>query len=151
VKEAISRENYEDFWVFSLDPNNRKKMDIIAKGAKIFATKLKVAFDREKENQSDNETIQYVEYEAYPMDTFSVIVSFGIGNRHISLNLEDIKFLGIEFEAEQRIYVWSENGERKVEHFPSERKRYRLELSEVEKAFKEMYERISRTLKLPNL
>ncbi len=72
------------------------------------------------------------------MDAFTVIVSFVTGNRHISLNLEDIKFLVDKFEAWQRIYVWSEDGERKVERIYSEGRGYSLESSEVVMAFKEM-------------
>jgi hypothetical protein len=101
---SIPRKSQEDFWEFALDHDNRRKMDIIAKGAEIFATKLKIAFVKER-NQSEGETVKNVEYEAYPMDTFSVIVSFNVGDLHVSLNLEEIKFLGNKFEAERRIYI----------------------------------------------
>ena len=141
---GVQSKNQEDFWEFALNPDNRRKMDIIAKGAEIFVeelkfrAKLKMISDRAGRNQSEIETLKNIEYEAYPMDAFTVIVSFVIGNRHISLNLEDIKFLVDKFEAWQRIYVWSEDGERKVERIYSEGRGYSLESSEVVMAFKEM-------------
>jgi hypothetical protein len=151
----VPRKSQEDFWEFALNHDNRKKMDIITKGAEIFATKLKITLDRERRNQSENETEQNVEYEAYPMDTFSVIVSFNVGDLHISLNLEEIKFLGNEFEAERRIYIWKENGERKIKEKSLGAKVYGLKLEEVEKSFREMYEQIKnmirQTIDLPDL
>jgi hypothetical protein len=151
---SIPRKSQEDFWEFALDHDNRRKMDIIAKGAEIFATKLKIAFVKER-NQSRNKEVQNVEYEAYPMDTFSVIVSFNVGDLHVSLNLEEIKFLGNKFEAERRIYIWKENGVRKIEEKSLGPKVYELKLEEVENSFLEMYKQIKYmihpTINLPDL
>jgi hypothetical protein len=146
---GVPSENQEDFWEFALNPDNRRKMDIIAKGAEIFVeelkfrAKLKMISDRAGRNQSGSETLQNIEYEAYPMDTFSVIVSFNVRDLHISLNLEEIRFLRNEFEANLKIYIWKEeNGERKMEKKSLGTKKYELKLEEVENSFREMYEQI---------
>jgi hypothetical protein len=152
---SIPKKSQQDFWEFALEPDNRRKMDIIAKGAEIFATKLKITFDRERRNQSESEMVQNLEYEAYPMDTFTVIVSFNVRDLHVSLNLEEIRFLGNKFEAERRIYIWKENGSRKIEEKSLGPKVYELKLEEVENSFLEMYKQIKYmihpTINLPDL
>ncbi len=61
---GVQSKNQEDFWEFALNPDNRRKMDIIAKGAEIFVeelkfrVKLKMISDRVGRNQSEIETLK---------------------------------------------------------------------------------------------
>jgi len=55
---GVQSKNQEDFWEFALNPDNRRKMDIIAKGAEIFVEKLKMSSDRVGRNQSEIETLK---------------------------------------------------------------------------------------------
>jgi len=55
---GVQSKNQEDFWEFALNPDNRRKMDIIAKGVEIFVEKLKMSSDRVGRNQSEIETLK---------------------------------------------------------------------------------------------
>ena len=87
----------EDFWKFAVDPTNALKMNVIAEGAKLFAEELDAS-----------QKVRNVEYEAYPMDNFSVIVSFSFDDEYVSLNLENIQFSNEGVYAEKKVYVWRE-------------------------------------------
>jgi len=97
-----------DFWEFSSEPANLEKMEVIARGARLFVEKL------EREIISNGsltgpKKIVLAHVEPYPFDTFSVIVYFRVEEGiSFSLNLEDIRFSKESFSATGRVYAWRE-------------------------------------------
>jgi hypothetical protein len=114
----VAQQDQQDFWEFALNDDNGRKMDAIAEGARFFKERLE---EKAKRAQNEGGMGEFdlptdIEYEAYPMDTFSVIVSFVVRGVHVSLNLENLRFFTTDqFEAQKRGYIWIDiNRERRA-------------------------------------
>ncbi len=92
----------QDFWRFMSDPGNQERANRIVEGARLFADTL-------ERRLVMSGIVDVVEVEPYPQDTFTVLVYIRKGDKHFSLNMEDICFRpNNSFSARLRIYGWIE-------------------------------------------